>query len=81
MIMLIRIRLFSDIRKYLPPGSVGDACELNLEKGATVGELKLLLGIPEKKKCVVTVNDTNRKEDFVLEDNDKVKIFPAAMGG
>jgi hypothetical protein len=79
--MVIRIRLFSDIKKYLPPGSVGDSCELTLEDGASVGELKGFLGIPEQKKCVVTVDDTNRKEDHVLEENDMVKIFPAAMGG
>jgi hypothetical protein len=27
------------------------------------------------------VNDTNREEDFILEDKDVVKIFPSAMGG
>ena len=36
---------------------------------------------PEQMARVITVNDTNRKEDFILNDADMVKIFPAAMGG
>lgn len=79
--MIIRVRLFSDIKKYLPPGSAGDSFELEMEEGAKVGELKSLLRIPDQKKCVVTVDDTNRNEDYVLSGNDTVKIFPAAMGG
>jgi molybdopterin converting factor small subunit len=79
--MQVRIRLFSDIKKFLPQGSAGDAFELSLEGTASVGELKNKLGIPDQKKCVVTVNDTNRKEDYFLADGDLVKIFPSAMGG
>ena len=79
--MVVRVRLFSDIRNFLPPDSVGDTCELNTGSGISVGELKSLLGIPEEKRCVVTINDTNRRDDFVLNEQDLVKIFPVAMGG
>ena len=73
--------MFSDIKKFLPQGSNDNYCEMTTEDGISVGELKNLLGIPEEKRCVVTVNDTNHRDDFVLKDRDLVKIFPVAMGG
>jgi molybdopterin converting factor small subunit len=79
--MTITIRLFSDMKKYLPGVSEGDHRELDLDSGSTIGQLKRMLGIPGEKDCVVTVNDTNRKDEHVLDDKDTVKIFPTAMGG
>jgi hypothetical protein len=73
--------MFSDMKKFLPQGSDNNYCELTTDKGISILELKDLLGIPKEKRCVVTINDTNRRDDFVLEDRDLVKIFPVAMGG
>jgi hypothetical protein len=79
--MKVSIRLFSDMKKYLPEGSVNDSIELFVDKGLSVKELKNVLEIPEQQNCVVTVNDTNRQDDFILKEMDLVKIFPVARGG
>jgi hypothetical protein len=79
--MEITVRMFSDFQKYLPADAVRDSCVVNMEKTVSVAELIESFKLPDKKPRVITVNDTNRKENFILDDKDVVKIFPAAMGG
>ena len=73
--------MFSHFQKYLPVQAERDKFLIETQTGTTVSALLKQLGIPEQMARVVTVNDTNRKEDFILNDDDIVKIFPAAMGG
>ena len=73
--------MFSHFQNYLPSQAKRDKCLIETETGTTISALLKQLGIPEDMARVITVNDTNRKEDFVLNDTDMVKIFPAAMGG
>lgn len=73
--------MFSHFQKYLPAQAEGDKCHIETETGTRISILLKQLGIPEEMARVITVNDTNRKEDFILNDADMVKIFPAAMGG
>ena len=73
--------MFSHFQKYLPAQAERDKCLIETETGTTISALLKHLGIPEEMARVITVNDTNRKEDFILNDADMVKIFPAAMGG
>ena len=73
--------MFSHFQKYLPDDAEHDKCHIETETGTIISALLKHLGIPEQMARVITVNDTNRKEDFILNDADIVKIFPAAMGG
>lgn len=73
--------MFSHFQKYLPAQAERNKTLIETETGTTVSALLKQIGIPEQIARVVTVNDTNRKEDFILNDDDIVKIFPAAMGG
>jgi hypothetical protein len=73
--------MFSNYRKYLPEGSEGDTCLIDVEKNLTIAQRLDLLQIPVEKPKVITVNDQNQKENYLLKKNDFVKIFPVAMGG
>ena len=79
--MEITVCMFSNFLKYLPDNAERDRCIVKAEEDITVSALLEFLNIPDQKPKVITVNDTNRKEDFVLTDKDIVKIFPVAMGG
>ncbi|MFC2115383.1 MoaD/ThiS family protein [Bacteroidota bacterium] len=79
--MLVTVRMFSNFRKFLPPDADRDKCVVEIEQGADVSELLDKLKIPPRMARVITVNDTNRKENYKLDDRDIVKIFPVAMGG
>lgn len=54
---------------------------IDVEKNLTIAQLLDLLQIPVEKPKVITVNDQNQKENYLLKKNDFVKIFPVAMGG
>ena len=73
--------MFSHFQKYLPAQAERNKCLIETETRTTVSALLIQLGIPDQVARVITVNDTNRKEDFILNEDDMVKIFPAAMGG
>ena len=73
--------MFSHFKNYLPAHAKHDKCLVETETGTSISVLLKQLGIPDDMARVITVNDSNRKEDFILNDADMVKIFPAAMGG
>jgi len=79
--MIVTVRMFSNFQKFLPPDAERDKCEVEIADGADLAELMDKLKIPTQMARVITVNDTNRKEYFKLDDRDIVKIFPVAMGG
>ena len=77
----ITVRMFSSFMKYLPPEKTGDTCVLNTELNVSVAQLLDQLHVPADIAKVITVNDENQKEDYVLQDCDVLKIFPIARGG
>ncbi len=79
--MIVTVRLFSSFTKFLPPDAERDSFRVETEADADLVSLMGQLNLPPKMPRVITVNDTNRKEDFVLGEGDVVKIFPVAMGG
>lgn len=79
--MKVEVRMFSDFRKYLPEEAEKDQCCIEIENGSSLWKLLDNLGIPNQKPRVITVNDTNHREDYILKDADVVKVFPLAKGG
>lgn len=79
--MILTVRLFSSFTKFLPAEAERDSFKVEAEAGTDLASLMEQLHIPARMTRVITVNDTNRKEDFVLGEGDVVKIFPVAMGG
>jgi hypothetical protein len=79
--MILTVRLFSSFTKYLPADAERDSFKIETEAGTDLASLMEHLNIPPRMKRVITVNDTNRKENFVPGEGDVVKIFPVAMGG
>ena len=77
----VTVRMFSSFMKYLPPERTRDTCVINLEDNVTVIQLLNQLHVPKDIPKVITVNDENQKEYYILQDNDLLKIFPIARGG
>lgn len=55
--------------------------QVQLENGATVGDLLELLKLPVKEEALVVINGKNKLPDYLLQDGDKVAIFPIMDGG
>ena len=78
--MLIHVRLFSRFRDRLPPEAKG-AATVELQNGATVGQLIAHLGTVKRVK-LITVNGEHVTEwERILCDGDAVRVFPIVVGG
>ena len=77
----IQAKLFATLRRHHPHLGVGEAMEVKLPDGATVGQLIEQLLIPAAEVKVVFVNSIVRQVDHPLADGDEVGVFPAVGGG
>jgi len=78
----VRVKLYANLRRYLPPSSEGgNRLELELEEGTTIGGLLEKLKIPPREAKSVFVNSVLREESYVLREGDEVGIFSPIGGG
>jgi molybdopterin converting factor small subunit len=76
--MEVRVKLVSTFRKYRD--TLNDD-KTHLEKGSTVRDLALKIGLPLKYVKLTAVNGKQTDLDFPLSNNDTVYFFPPAIGG
>jgi molybdopterin converting factor small subunit len=76
----IEVRLFATLTAYLP-GREGNAANMELPDGATVGDLVQMLAIPDDLPRVTLVNGRNAELDQRLLSGDVVTLFPPLAGG
>lgn len=76
--MKVRVKLVSTFRKYRD--TLNDD-KTHLEKGSTVRDLALKIGLPLKYVKLTAVNGKQTDLDFPLSNNDTVYFFPPAIGG
>lgn len=79
--MMVTVRMFSHLTKHLPSEAERDTWTVALDADATAADLLRQLDFPPDIPRIITVNDENREEDFLLQEGDVLKVFPVAMGG
>ncbi len=79
--MKIQVKLFANFREYLPPGSEGYGCILEMEEGATIGQVLQKLNIPDSIPMIALVNGLHRSNADALQTGDVLSIFPPVAGG
>ncbi len=79
--MNIEVKLFANFREYLPPGSKGYGCNLEIEEGTTIAEVLRRLQIPDSIPLIALVNGLHRSPDDALGAGDVLSIFPPVAGG
>jgi molybdopterin converting factor small subunit len=79
--MVIQVRLFATLRRHYPDLGMGEPMPVELPAGRTVDQLIRHLRLPATEVKVVFVNGIVRKEETVLNDGDRVGMFPAVGGG
>jgi len=77
--MRVTVRLFGDLRKYLPKGQ--ELLHIELPDGATSGTLLQHVGIHPGEVWLVRANRQVIPEDQSLHDGDEVEIFEPVGGG
>lgn len=76
----VSVRLFATLRQYHPQAAAG-AISVQLDEGATVGDLVQRLGIPRQAVRVTFVNGLVVDDTARLQEGDDVGIFPPIAGG
>ena len=77
----MEVRLYANLRRYVPQLSIGEAMELAFDEGATLRHIFTMLGLPESEVKKVIVNGLSKRYEYVLLDRDRVAIFPPVAGG
>lgn len=73
----IELKLFATIARYLPEYPESFA----MEEGTTIKSLISRLNIPESDVKLTFVNGKQRPLDHILQDGDRLGIFPPVGGG
>ncbi|MGD9732209.1 MAG: MoaD/ThiS family protein [Desulfamplus sp.] len=73
----IELKLFATIARYLPDSSES----FLVEDGATIRQIVDTLGIPKSEVKLTFVNGIQKPLDHVLNDGDRLGIFPPVGGG
>ncbi len=76
----IEVRLYATLRRYAPTGG-DEALALELPAGATVRHLVERLQLPAAEVNKVFINYRAVPEEHVLQEGDRVGIFPLVAGG
>ena len=79
--MKVRLKLFATFRRYLPTGTQGGACDVEVPDGTQVSDLLSRFGVPDKESLMILVNGRDAGPDRILQDGDVVAVFPAVAGG
>ena len=77
----VEVALFATLRRYRPDLGDTSAFELNVPEGTTVDGLMRVLGIPATETKQVFAGSQRRDKDYVLQDGERVAIFPPVAGG
>ncbi len=77
----IEVRLFSSLRKYQPDSGDNDMLSVQVAEKARLSDLFSELKIPRKEIAIVMVNGKHEKDDYILQNGDRVGIFPMIAGG
>ncbi|MBF0375888.1 MAG: MoaD/ThiS family protein [Desulfamplus sp.] len=73
----IELKLFATLSHYLPDSS----SPFFIEQGTTIGQVASKLGIPDSELKLTFVNGIQQPLWHILNDGDRVGIFPPVGGG
>ncbi|MDW7738825.1 MAG: MoaD/ThiS family protein [Bacillota bacterium] len=79
--MKIEVVLYATLTRYHPEEKGNKPFSVELPEGATIKELIEKVGIQEGEAKQVFIRHKSRRPDYVLEDGERVAIFPPVAGG
>ncbi len=77
--MEVIVRLFATLRDLLPENKKMETIEI--KTGSTVNDVAKYYNISPEASLIIKVNGRHAARDTVLEDGDRVGIFPPVGGG
>ena len=77
----VEVRLYASLRKYHPNPGSSEALVITLDNKAKLGNLLDKLKITKEEITVILVNGKREKDGYLLQDGDRIGIFPLIGGG
>ena len=78
-IMVVTLKLFADLRKYLP--NRGEPLEVEVAQGVVVADLLDRYHVSREHRLICFVNGRHAGTDQRLRDGDVLSVFPPVAGG
>ena len=77
----VEVRLYATLQKYYPDLGIGEALVITLDDKARLGNLFDELKIPKEEITIIIVNGKWEEESYLLQDGDRIGVFPPIAGG
>jgi sulfur carrier protein ThiS len=75
------VKLYGTLRKKIEFYDPAKGIEIEIQDGASIGEILAHAGIPESKIGFVTTNGCIVKADKIVTQGDVIKVFQPIFGG
>lgn len=77
----VEVRLYAGLRQYHPDPGNREAFFIELDDKAKLGSLLDKLKVPRQELGIAMVNGKWTKEDYLLQHEDRIGLFPLIGGG
>lgn len=78
--MLVEIRLYATLRRYVPAAGAG-VFSMEVQEGSTAAEVLKTMSIELAEVHIIMINGVSRSLNVVLHNGDRLGLFPAVGGG
>ncbi len=79
--MNVRVHLYATLARHLPETREGNSCSVEVNEGATVGDLLGSLQIPLTAPKIILRNGVHADLNTPIEEGDSLAVFPPIAGG
>ncbi len=79
--MKIQVNLYATLKQYMKSETLGKASGLDVEDGTCVKDMIQKFKIPDDSVKLIFVNGIHAKRETILEDGDRLGLFPPVGGG
>lgn len=77
----VDVIVYATLAQYLPNIKSGEPFKLEVEMGTSILNLHEKLRIPPEKTKLIYVNGVFQSMDYLLQEGDRVALFPPIAGG
>ena len=77
----VEVRLYATLRRYHPNADNGEAFLATVDDKSKLENLLEELKVSKGEVTVVMVNGRSEEESYLLQDGDRIGIFPLIGGG
>jgi molybdopterin synthase sulfur carrier subunit len=79
--MKLELCLYASLSSRLPDKSSRNCCAVDVAAGTSIAELLEQLKIPANDPKIIFVNGTHADANRILNDGDRLAVFPPIAGG